>query len=307
MERINRREFLSKSLAAAGTVAASSSLIAATKNSNKNNNANVNMNMKRELKISSATDLVALGKTGIKVSFLGMGSGSTGWNYSSNQTRLGQKKFTEIVRHALDNGITFLDAADMYGSHTFYREALKGVPRERYALQSKIINRTAEEARKDLDRFLKELGVEYIDTVLIHVVTQPTWVSDYKGVRDVLSEAKEKGKIRAHGVSCHTISSLRAAAASDWVEVDLARINHKGVSMDAEPEVVAPVLRQMCESGKGVIAMKVFGNGDFRNLDERTTSLRYIISQNCVDTMVIGFESREEIDEAVKNIGLALG
>src|SRR5262245_29343121 len=72
----------------------------------------------------SPTDKVMLGKTGIQVSLVGMGTGSIGVGQASNQTKLGVKGFTKVVRHALDHGICFFDVADQYGSHTYLREAL---------------------------------------------------------------------------------------------------------------------------------------------------------------------------------------
>ncbi len=253
-----------------------------------------------------AADLVRLGETGIELSFLGLGTGSNGWNHESNQTRLGQAKFTQLVRHAFDHGITFFDAADMYGSHAFLKEALKGIPREKYQLQSKIIHRDAETAAKDIDRFLQEFGVEYIDSVLIHVVERPKWHEEYEGVRSVLSDAKAKGKIRAHGCTCHTLVALQAAAASSWVEVDQARFNHQGASMDAMPDQVAPVLQQMRAAGKGVIGMKIFGNGTFKQAEDRAASLRYVLRQNALNAMIIGLESPEQIDEAIQRLDAAL-
>ena len=85
----------------------------------------------------SPADLVTLGKTGIQVSLVGMGTGSIGSGQASNQTRLGVKEFTRVVRHALDHGVRFFDVADQYGSHVYLREALKGVPRDQYVIQTK--------------------------------------------------------------------------------------------------------------------------------------------------------------------------
>ena len=78
-----------------------------------------------------------LGKSGVQVSLVGMGTGSIGSGQASNQTKLGVKGFTKVVRHALDHGVTFFDVADQYGSHVFLREALKGVPRDEYPIQTK--------------------------------------------------------------------------------------------------------------------------------------------------------------------------
>jgi len=294
MRTMNRRQFVRRGLAAVGTVALGRSVVAEW------------VQPKTLDSPRRATDRVKLGKTGIELSFLGVGTGSIGWNHASNQTRLGQAKFTELIRHAFDLGVTFFDAADAYGSHPFLKKALEGIPREKYQLQSKTIHRDAETTAKDVDRFLHELGVEYIDSVLIHAVERPKWPEELQEVRKVLSEAKTKGKIRAHGCSCHTLEALQAAAASSWVEVDQARFNHKGASMDARPDQVAPVLQQMHAAGKGVIGMKIFGNGTFQKPEERDASLRYVLSQNALNAMIIGLESPAQINEAIERLNAAL-
>lgn len=304
MPKMNRRDFMKQAAVVSGALAAAS---AAT---------DAEPAAQRPPRVPS--DQVRLGKTGITASLLGVGTGSTGWNRQSNQTRLGQAKFTEIIRHALDRGITFFDAADMYGSHAFLREALRGVAREKYVLQSKIIHRTAEEARADLDRFRRELGVDYIDIVLMHVVTEADWNTRYRGVRDVLEEAKQKKIIRAHGCSCHSFAALETAAADPWVEVDLARFNPWGAHMDqkpGEPPAKTPgqvreVLRKMRRAGKGVIGMKILANGDAVRGDDRLArareSIRFALASNALDTMIIGFESPRQIDEVFEETRVAL-
>lgn len=285
MEKLSRREFLRETAVWTGALVCGVSLEGETAPARR---------------LRSLVDWVPLGKTGIRVTYLGMGTGSIGWNHQSNQTRLGQERFTALVRHAYERGIRFFDAADMYGSHPYLKQALKGIPREKVVLQSKIISRTAEQAKKDLDRFRQELGTDYIDSVLIHVVTTPTWDEDFKGVRDVLSEAKERRVIKAHGVSCHGIGALRRAALSSWVQVDLARINPKGLHMDADPETVCQVLGQMKRGGKAVIGMKILGEGKISSPEEKEESLRFVLGLDCVDAIIIGFESPEQIDDILE-------
>ena len=293
---MNRREFVEKAAVVTGAIALGASPAAAA--------------AKDDRKVPKPGEKVALGKTGIKSSLIGIGTGSIGSNKSSNQTRLGQEKFTALIRHAFDSGITFFDCADQYGSHPYLKEAIKGLPRDKFIIQSKIIHRTAEEARADLDRFRKELGVDYIDTVLMHVVTEPDWNTRYQGVKDVLSEAKQKGIIRAHGCSCHSLVALEAASKDPWVEVDLARYNPWGKHMDAGPDQVTPVLKRMRQSGKGVIGMKILAQGDMMRGEDRRAkaqeSLRFGLGSGVLDMMVIGFESPQQIDEVLGETRVAL-
>jgi aryl-alcohol dehydrogenase-like predicted oxidoreductase len=191
-----------------------------------------------------------IGKTGIQTSRLGMGTGTVGSGHHSNQTALGVMGLSSLLLNGYDHDLRFFDAADSYGSHPHVAEALKHVPRDKVTVLTKTWARDAASARADLDRFRKELGTEYIDICLMHCLTEADWTDRYRGAMDVLSEAKQKGIIRAHGCSCHSIEALRAAAKSAWVEVDLARINPIGSHMDADPDTVVGVLRDMRAAGK---------------------------------------------------------
>src|SRR3984893_17501827 len=199
----------------------------------------------------TAADTVTLGKTGIQTSRLAMGTGTVGVGHHSHQTALGVKGLSDLLLNGHDHGLRFFDAADSYGSHPHVAEALKHVQRDQVTVLTKSWARDPASMRADLDRFRKELGTDYLDICLMHCLTEADWTERYKGVMDVLSEAKQKGIIRAHGCSCHSIEALRAAAASSWVEVDFARINPIGSHMDADPTTVISVLKQMKASGKG--------------------------------------------------------
>jgi len=120
---------------------------------------------------------------------------------------------------------------------------------------------------------------------------------------EVLSEAKEKGIIRAHGCSCHSIEALRAAAKSPWVEVDLVRINPIGSHMDADPDTVVSVIKQMKASGKGIVGMKILGQGDLRT--RQSEALKYALSLNLLDGFTIGAESKAEQDNLIERVATA--
>ncbi|MBN1490263.1 MAG: aldo/keto reductase [Phycisphaerae bacterium] len=244
-------------------------------------------------------DIVTLGNTGIRMSRLGMGTGMKGWNHQSNQTRLGMEKLTALFRHGYDQGLTYFDLADMYGSHEYVKNAMKFIPRDKIMIQTKTFTRDAEGVRKDIERFRQELGTDYIDTVLLHCLTDADWTTKLAGAMDVLSEAKAKGWIRAHGCSCHKLEALQLAAATPWVEVDLARINPRGVKMDGPPDVVVPVLEQFHARGAGVLGMKICGEGTLVDAEAKEESLRFVLSQKCVDAFCIGFESIEQIDDII--------
>ena len=298
MEKISRREFLNAAAALTG-VAAAGSLAC----SEATPVASAAWPMPKR-----ATDLVPLGKSGVRISVVGIGTGSHGWAGASNQTRLGQEAFTRMVRHALDSGVTFFDLADQYGSHRYFREAMRGVPRDRYVIQTKTTSRTAERARADVDRFLEELGTDHLDTLIIHNVTERDWTTRYRGVMDVFEEARERGKIRAHGVTCHSFEALRAAEASEWVQINQVRWNPKGSHMDADVETARAHFAKMRAKGQGMIGMKVVGQGDIvgRGGITPTDCFRFQLESGVVDAFVVGVESIDQIDQLVGGTQLAL-
>lgn len=248
-----------------------------------------------------ATDRVMLGSTGIELSRLAMGTGTHGVNRNSNQTRkLGVKGLGELLHAAYDEGVNFWDSADQYGTHPHLKAGLEYVPREKVVIMSKTHATTEKEMWEDLDRFRKELGTDYIDIMLLHFMTDPNWPQIKKGAMNVLERAREDGIIRSHGVSCHTLGALQAAADSDWVQVDLARINPYASRMDGAVDEVVPVLKKMKSQGKAIIGMKVFGAGQLT--DKVDECLQYALGQDFIDCFTIGQEGFNETKDLIKRI-----
>ncbi len=251
----------------------------------------------------SATDTVTLGSTGIKTSRLAMGTGTVGSGHHSNQTALGVKGLSDLLLNGYDHGLRFFDAADSYGSHPHVSEALKHVQRDKVTVLTKTWARDPATARSDLDRFRRELGTDYLDICLMHCLTEADWTTRYRSVMDVFEEAKQKGVIRAHGCSCHSIEALRAAAKSPWVEVDFARINPIGSHMDDDPETVVSVLREMKAAGKAVVGMKILGQGDLAHRQDE--AIKYALSLGILDAFTIGAESKSEQEDLIRRVAAA--
>ena len=298
MTPLSRRDFLSQSALALGAAA-----VAATAGRAADAPA-------AGRKLTGPGDQVTLGRSGVKTSLLGIGTGSVGVRHSSNQVKLGQEKFTHLLGHAYQNGITYIDTADQYGSHIFVREAIKTLklPREKLFIQTKTRAQTADVAKADLDRFREELGTDYIDSLLMHCMMKGSWPTDMRPVMDVLDNAKAQRKVKAVGVSCHGMAPLQAATAVDWIDIDLARINPVGVKarMDGTPEEVVPCLRAMHDKGKGILGMKILGEGTFKQPEEKRKSLEFVLGLGCVDAFVIGFESPAQIDQIMRLTETAL-
>ena len=288
---MRRREFLVRSATAAGAVWLSSQSIF---------KAIADQALPRKF---AATDTVTLGSTGIKTSRLAMGTGTVGFDHHSHQTALGVKGLSDLLLNGHDQGLRFFDAADSYGSHPHVAEALKHVKRDQVTVLTKSWSRDAAGMRADLDRFRRELGTDYLDICLMHCVTEGDWTDRFRGAMDVLSEAKQKGIIRTHGCSCHSIEALRAASKSPWVEIDLARINPIGSHMDADPATVVSVLKEMKSAGKAVIGMKILGQGDLSNRQDE--AIKYALSLGILDGFTIGAESKQQQEDLIRRIAAA--
>lgn len=253
---------------------------------------------------------VAIGKTKLKFSRVVLGTGMRGGNRQSNHTRLGKEKFETLLREANDRGVDTFDLADLYGTHPYVIPALQGIQRDKFNIISKIWFRDGgipEKDRPDADvcveRFLKELKTDYIDLLLMHCVVSAKWPEELRRQMDILSKLKEQGKVRALGVSCHSLEALEACIAEPWVDSVHTRINPYGMSMDGPPEKVVPVLQKIHAAGKGVVGMKIIGEGRLRNDPERRSeSIKYALTLGCVDVLNVGCESIAEVDDLATRI-----
>jgi predicted aldo/keto reductase-like oxidoreductase len=260
----------------------------------------------------TAVDQVTLGNTGIRLSRLGFGTGSDSGHV---QRALGKEAFKSLIRYAYDQGITYFDCAQAYTTFDWMADAIRGLPREKLFIQSKISHQP-EDILQEIDLHRKVFDTDYVDSLLIHCMTRKDWPETWKRIRDGYDQAKEKKWIRAKGVSCHSLPALRDAAESDWPEVHLVRVNPQGAFMDGpeqnynmERNETGPVLEQlkiMRAKGRGVIGMKMVGNGTFVNAEDRQKALRFAMSLPEVNAVVIGFKNRAEIDEGISRVNSAL-
>jgi len=259
--------------------------------------------------------LVALGKSGLKTSLLGVGTGVSGGGRSSYLARQDASKSIATLRHAYDRGIRMFDCADTYGTHGLMAKALKGMEREKLVLSSKIWTRGGgipEPERPDanivVDRFRKEMNTDYIDLVQIHCMVDTDWTDSMRKQMDIMEDLKAKGIIRAHGVSVHSLDAMKTAVKDPWVDVLHARINPYGIAMDKpDPQEVVEVIHQLHSSGKGVIGMKLVGNGDYRRNSRKIDhTLNFVLGLGSVDMVIVGFEDEKQIDNYIERMETAL-
>lgn len=287
MPHVNRRTFMKTT---AGAFAASLMYSGATQ---------------AEVKALTATTPRTLGNTGITTSLLGMGTGTRSWNFDSAQKRRGEEVFIQTLAHAYEKGLRYFDLADMYGSHQFMARAMKkmNMKRDELTLLTKTVAKTAEDTEADIERFLQETEADYLDIVLLHCMTKGDWDQTMAPCMEVLSKAKAEGKIRALGVSCHNLDAMKTAASHDWVDVMLNRINPYGVKMDGTPEEVTAVLQTACDNGKGMLGMKILGEGQVA--DKIDDCLSFAMGLGCIHSFNIGFLDSHEVDDTMERIAKA--
>lgn len=258
----------------------------------------------------AAAEWVTLGRSNVKVTRLAFGTGTHGGRV---QQALGQEDFTRLVRYAYDRGIRFFETSESYGeSQQMLGAALKGLPRESYRLMSKVTTYDGGNPADRLDQLLKNSDAEYFDIMLLHWQHTATWPEDTKRWKDAIHEAQHKQKIVGRGASVHGLPALRQVPGDEWLDIGMIRCNQAGVDMDAEnysmtmgnvPEVVG-YIKKTKQAGKGVISMKLAGEGRFDHA-QRQTAMRFAFRHAGVDSVTVGYKSKAEIDEAIDNLNLA--
>jgi aryl-alcohol dehydrogenase-like predicted oxidoreductase len=292
MAHFTRREFLKSSLAA-GTLAVAGGIPLLARR-------------------GSATDIVTLGRSGVKVTRLAFGTGSFSGQV---QRALGQDGFTRLVRHAYDSGIRFFETAESYGEmHRMLGVALQGIPRDTYQLMSKVTTRAGVDPQEKFDELRRLANTEYFDIMLLHWQHTATWPTDTARWQDAILEVQSKKVVLSHGASVHGLPALRQVPGNTWLQLAMIRVNHTGKSMDAEdyatqgpgsvPEVVTRV-KEVRKEGMGVIAMKLAGEGTFGR-EDRQKAMRFAFQNAGVDCVTVGYKAPAEIDEAIENLNLAL-
>ncbi len=293
MSPFSRREFLKSSLAV-GTLTSvgTLSLHAATR---------------------TATDIVTLGKSGMKVTRLAFGTGS---NNGHVQAELGQQEFTRLIHYAYDRGIRFFETAESYATPAMLGVALKGIPRESYQLMNKVTTDEGVDPRQRFDEMRSLMQTEYFDIMLLHWQHNPDWLARTGRWQDGILEAQSKRTIRMRGASVHGLPALRQMPGNQWLEVAMIRMNHNGTRMDgpdyrddnnpANRDEVVEHVKQVKRDGMGVISMKLVGDGTFTRHEDRQAAMRFAFNNAGVDCVTVGFKSTREIDEAIDNLNIAL-
>lgn len=244
-----------------------------------------------------------LGRTGVKVSLIGLGGWHLGFNFIDEELSI------RIIRTAIDNGINFMDNCWDYNegaSEERMGKALKDGYRDRVFLMTKIDGRTKEEAAKQLDESLKRMQTDHIDLVQHHEILRfedPHRIFAREGANAALLEAREAGKISFIGFTGHKDPRIHMhmldVARENGFQFDTVQmpLNVMDAHYRSFEKIVLP---RLVEEEIGVLAMKTLANGTI--LESKTVSaiecLQY--AMNLPTSVVItGCQSMEDLEQAL--------
>jgi aryl-alcohol dehydrogenase-like predicted oxidoreductase len=184
---------------------------------------------------------IVLGKTGIEVSYLGLGT-SAAYDGVVCSAKMDADDYPGLLRFGYEHGVTFWDTSLTYGTHHAIRETLKSVPRKDVVICSKTVESGAKKTEKAVERTLREIGTDYIDIFLMQCVRNKFEFLHRSNALETLCMMKEKGYIRAIGLASHGIGALEACRNSDMIDIVMGRVNYSGHVMDSRQEGLKSIL-----------------------------------------------------------------
>ncbi|NLJ67171.1 MAG: 4Fe-4S binding protein [Clostridiales bacterium] len=230
-----------------------------------------------------------LGKTGIKVSKLCFGSLTLG----PLQKNLSVEEGAAVIRRAAEMGVNFIDTADLYGTYPYIREILKDFPD--MVVSSKSYAYDIKTAEETLNRALAGISRDYIDCFLLHEQEGPLTLKGHWEAIEYLSRCKNKGLVRAIGISTHHVAGVRAAAEIPEIDIIHPIINYRGVGIvDGDLEDMEQAISLAWSKGKGIYAMKALGGGHL--IPDLQKAFDYILNFPYLHSVAVGMQMTEEVE-----------
>ncbi|MDR0854353.1 MAG: aldo/keto reductase [Clostridiales Family XIII bacterium] len=238
-----------------------------------------------------------LGKTGLLVSPVGMGILTMG----KTQLSLALDEGADLIRYAMSKGINFLDTAEYYETYPYIRKALERGDFEP-VISSKSLSPTYSGMKTAIENARRELCRDVIDIFLLHEIRQEPDFEYRLGAFEYLMEAKDKGIIKAIGISTHHVCAAEKAAETAEIDVIFPLINYMGLGIrngenSGTKEDMAAAIAKAHAAGKGVFTMKAFGGGNL--LANYREALDYVAGLKGVNSTMIGMGKYSDIDAAV--------
>ena len=199
-----------------------------------------------------------LGRTGIEVTELCFGALPMG----PLQKNVSPVECSEMLIKALQQGVNFVDTAQMYKTYKPIKMAMDktGI---RPVIATKSVVSAYDDMQKAVDEALSEFDVSYIDIFLLHAArAKDTVFEDRKGAFQCLLENKQKGRIKAVGISSHSVPIIKKASENPCMDVVLSILNLTGVGIiDGSRADMENVVQACIRNGKGVYLMKALAGG----------------------------------------------
>lgn len=237
--------------------------------------------------------LVKLGQTKLEVSRLCFG----GLIIGPLQANLSITAGAEVVVKALELGVNFIDTAELYGTYPHIREAIKigekkGI--ERPVIATKSYAYSKEGARESVEKARQELDIDVIDIFLMHEQESRLTLKGHREALEYYLTAREKGIIRAVGVSTHNIEVVEACADMPEIEVVHPIVNSRGIGIgDGTIDQMLAAVKRAYDNGKGVYSMKPLGGGNL--ISSYSESMEFVLGLPFVHSIALGMQSIEEV------------
>lgn len=232
---------------------------------------------------------VKLGNTALEVSKLCFG----GLIIGPLQANLPVGQGADVILKAIELGVNFIDTAELYGTYPHIRQAIKR-SKDRPIVATKSYAYTAESARESLERARKELDIDVVDIFLLHEQESRLTLKGHREALEYYISAKQKGLIKAVGVSTHNIEVVDACAGMPQIDVIHPIINRKGVGIgDGTIDQMLAAVKKAFDCGKGIYGMKPLGGGNL--LSSFTESMKFVLSIPYIHSIAVGMQSVEEV------------
>ncbi|MCX7709898.1 MAG: aldo/keto reductase [Clostridia bacterium] len=232
---------------------------------------------------------VSLGKTGLEVSRMCFG----GLIIGPLQANLSVEEGAAVIVHALEMGVNFIDTAELYGTYPHIREAIRRSGRKP-VIASKSYAYTAQMAMESLEKARKEMDLDIIDVFMLHEQESRLTLEGHREAKEYFLEAKEKGIIKAFGVSTHNIEVVEACSEMPEVDVIHPIINKAGIGIgDGTIDQMLHAVKAAYEKGKGIYSMKPLGGGNL--LSSYDECMQYVLDIPYIHSTAVGMQSVEEV------------
>jgi len=237
----------------------------------------------------------SLGKTGIKVTELCFGALPIG----PLQANISVEKGAKLIRAALERGINFVDTAEVYKTYPHIKKALEGYNDE-VIIATKSNVKTYGEMEKSIKDALKSLNRTYIDIFHLHAArVTPSVFEERAGAFQCLKDYKEKGIIRAIGISTHVVEVVKRAAEIEEIDIIFPIINKLGLGIiDGNASDMIKAISQASKAEKGLYAMKALAGG--RLIGELEASINYVRDIKGISLVAVGMISEDELELNIK-------